>query len=158
MRILRKGLWVTGMVAVPALLVLLLAGCTEVLNEYYISNHTDAEIQVRFTPFYTETVDVATGPLIEEMGTRPRGLLPDTVDYELVDGEEVVFSLGPRRTAFLGFSMGGNELFSDLELALGERRLSLQGSEQEEAFRVIDRFIGAVVHVLDVRDDMEGLE
>ena len=157
MRIMRKMQWIVGMVVVPAVLVLLIAGCTEVLNEWYISNYTDSEVEVRFTPFYTETLKMTSGPLIENMGSRPSGLVPDAVDHEIVDGQ-VQFRLGPRQTVFLGISTGGNELFSSLELTLGDRRLALDEADQWEDFRVIDNFIGAVVHVLDVREDMAGLE
>ncbi len=161
-RRMRRPVWLASLaVMIPALLALL-AGCSEVLNEYYVSNHTQSEVMVRFSPYYTDTyhaktVDILAGSLGEEMGARSRGLPTDTADYELVDGA-VQFRLGPRRTVFLGISSGGNEPFSHIEIALDDRTLSIDEADQREAFRVIDNFIGAVVHVLDVRRDMKGLE
>lgn len=139
--------WAIGILL---LVVPLLAGCGEVLNEYYLSNHTGAAQTVRMTPLFLDTVDLAAGPLVPEISGSVRGSLPEPVSFEQ-HGESIQFTLPAQTTIYLGFSSGGTDLFHELEVSSEERRLVVNEANRREHFIVHDNFVGAVVHVLDVR-------
>jgi hypothetical protein len=128
----------------------LLNACGEVLNEYYISNHTDNELTVRFTPIFMETVDLASGPLIEDIQRSARSSLSQAVEFDQ-DEDSIQFLLPARTTVFLGISSGGNELFTQLEAGSDGWQLVVDENHVGEYFSVHDNFIGAVVHVLNVK-------
>jgi hypothetical protein len=135
---------------IVVLCALLLAGCSEVLNEYYISNHTDGDLTVRITPLYIETVHPSSGPLIQEIRKSARASLSKPVSFDQ-EGDTNQFTLPAKTTVYLGFSSGGMELFRGLEVISGDRHLVMDGDDYKEHFTVRDNFVGAVVHVLDVR-------
>lgn len=139
--------WAIGILL---LVVPLLAGCGEVLNEYYLSNHTDEAKTVRMTPLFLDTVDLAAGPLIPKISGSVRASLPELVDFE-ERGEAIEFTLPAQTTMYLGFSSGGTELFHELEVSSPGRRFFVNDSNYREYFSVRDNLIGAVVHVLDIR-------
>ena len=141
---LRLTVWIVMLCA------LLLGGCGEVLNEYYVSNHTETDLTIRLAPLYIETVDLASGPLIEDIRKSARSLLQQSVDYDL-EGETLLFVLPIQTTIFLGFSTGGMVLFSHPEVRSDERHLIMDGDDYREYFAVQDNLVGAVVHVLDVK-------
>lgn len=141
---LRLTLW-TVILCAP-----LLAGCGEVLNEYYVSNHTDVDLTVRFTPLYLETVDLSSGPLIADIRESARSSLQQPVSFDQM-GETVQFTLPAKTTVFLGISSGGNVLFSELEISSNEWRSVIDRNNYKEYFAVHDNFVGAVVHVLNVK-------
>ena len=145
---MRKRLRLT--VWIVTLCALLLGGCGEVLNEYYISNHTATDLNIRLTPLYFETVDLASGPLIADVRKGVRSSLQRSVDHDL-EGETLLFKLPTRTTILLGFSHGGNDLFSYLEVRSNEQRLVMDRDNYREYFAVHDYFVGAVVHVLNVK-------
>ena len=128
----------------------LLSGCGEVFNEYYISNHTDAELRVQLTPVYLDTVDLLSGPLIPDIRTSERSSLAQPVGYEQA-GDTVRFIIPAKSSVYLGFSSGGNDLFSELELTSNNAQLMMDNQNYHEHFAVHDRLIGAVVHVLNVK-------
>ncbi len=128
----------------------LLAGCGEVLNEYYISNHTDMSLTVRFTPRYIDTVDLLSGPLIEDIQKSERASLQQSVSFGQ-QGETVQFEIPAKTTVYLGFSSGGNDLFSQLEVESNDRHLTMDSDDYHEYFVIHDNFVGAIVHVLNVK-------
>jgi len=128
----------------------LLAGCGEVLNEYYLSNHTDEAKTVRMTPLFLDTVDLKAGPLIAEISGSVRASLEEPVAFE-ERGEAIEFTLPAQTTVYLGFSSGGTELFRQLEVSSPGRRFFVNASNYREYFSVRDNLVGAVVHVLDIR-------
>jgi len=128
----------------------LLTGCGEVLNEYYISNHTDVSLTIKLTPRYIDTVDLNSGPLIEDIRNSARGSLPQPVSFD-PQGEVVQFTLPAKTTVYLGFSSGGNDLFSQLEVSSENRRTVMSGDDYRNYFAVHDNFVGAVVHVFNVK-------
>jgi len=130
--------------------MLLLAGCGEVLNEYYISNHTDTDLTVNLTPFYLENVELQSGPLIADIQRGSRSALPQAMDFTR-DGESIQFTLPARTSIFLGFSFGGHDLFSHLEISSNDRHIVMDDRDYHEYFSVHDYFVGAVVHVFNVR-------
>ncbi len=129
----------------------LLAGCGEVLNEYYISNHTDRSLTVRFTPRYIDTVDLLSGSLIEDIQKSARSSLQQSVSFDQ-DGETVQFEILAQTTVFLGFSSGGNDLFSQLEVRSNSQHLVMDSNDYKEYFMVHDNFVGAIVHVFNVKE------
>lgn len=126
-----------------------LSGCGEVLNEYYISNHTDSALDASLVPFFIETVDLSSGLLIEDIQSSARSSLPQAMSYER-EGDTLQFAIPPKTTVFLGISSGGNDLFQELEVSSSNRQLIMDDSNYDEYFTVHDNFIGAVVHVLNV--------
>ena len=128
----------------------LLGCCGEVLNEFYISNHTDMELTVRLTPLFFETVDLSSGPLIKDVRKSARPSLQQSMSFDQ-EGETIQFTLPAKTTVFLGFSSGGNVLFSKLEVSSDNLRLVMDRDDYREYFAVHDRFVGAVVHVLNVK-------
>jgi hypothetical protein len=126
-----------------------LSGCGEVLNEYYISNHTDSALPVTFTPFYVETVDLSSGPLIGDIQKSARSSLSQPLSFS-EEGDTVLFILPAKTTVFLGISTGGNDLFSQLELSSNGQHLVMDRDNYHEYFTVHDNLVGAVVHVLNV--------
>jgi len=135
---------------IVTLCVILLGGCAEVLNEYYISNHTDTALTVRLTPLYAETVELSSGPLIEDIHTSARSVLEQPVDFDQV-GEEIHFTIPAKTSIFLGFSSGGNVPFSQLDVSADSMQLVMNRNDYKEHFAVHDKFVGAVVHVLNVK-------
>lgn len=127
----------------------LLAGCGEVLNEYYISNHTDTSLTVRFTPRYIDTVDLLSGPLIKDIQKSARSSLQQSVSFDQ-QGETVQFEIPAKTTVYLGFSSGGNDLFSQLEVESNNRHVVMDSSDYKEYFVVHDNFVGAIAHVFNV--------
>lgn len=138
------------MIWIVSLCVLLLGGCGEVLNEYYISNHTDTALTVRLTPLYAETVELSSGPLIEDIHTSARSALEQPVDFDPV-GENIHFTIPAKTSIFLGFSSGGNVPFSQLDVSADNVRLVMDRNDYKEYFTVHDYFVGAVVHVLNIK-------
>ena len=67
------------------------------------------------------------------------------------EGETIQFTLPAKTTVFLGFSSGGNVLFSKLEVSSDNLYLIMDRDDYKEYFAVHDRFVGAVVHVLNVK-------
>ena len=130
--------------------MLLLAGCGEVINEYYLSNHTDQELIVRMTPIFVDTVDLASAPLIADIRSSVRSSLQSPVSSTR-EGDILTFTIPARTTAFLGFSHGGFELFSQLEITTGDGPLVIKESDVGNHFTVTDWLIGPVVHVLNWR-------
>ena len=128
----------------------LLSGCGEVVNEYYISNHTDTDLAVSLTPFYVETVDLSSGPLIEDIQKSVRSSLSQPVSFDQ-EGDSMLFTLPAKTTVFLGISSGGNDLFSQLEVRSNGQQLAMDRDDYHEYFAVHDNLVGAVVHVLNVR-------
>jgi hypothetical protein len=126
----------------------LLSGC-QVLSEYYISNHTYEDLTVRLTPLEMDQVHLASGPLIEEIQKSVRSSLQQPVSFDQ-EGEAIQFTLPAKTTVYLGFSGGGEDLFSQLEIRSGDRRLVMDGDDSAEHFTVHDNLVGAIVHVLDV--------
>ena len=126
-----------------------LAACGEVVNEYYISNHTDLSLTVSLTPRYLDTVDLLSGPLIEDIRKSARPSLQQPIHFEQA-GETVHFEIPPKTTVFLGFSSGGNDLFSHLEVRSESRQFVMDDNDYRDYFTVHDRFVGAVVHVFNV--------
>lgn len=124
--------------------VMLLNGCS-LLNEYYISNHTDAEIIVQMTPRYVEMVELLSGPLITDVRKSVRESLTMPVAFT-EDGDSVQFVIPAETTLFIGFSSGGNELFTQLELQTNGQSTVIT----DDDFAVHDRLVGAIVHVLNV--------
>ena len=135
---------------IVALCVLLLGGCGEVLNEYYISNHTDTALTVSMTPRYAEMVELSSGPLIEDIHTSARSALEQPVDFDQV-GDRVHFTIPAKTSVFLGFSSGGNVPFSQLDVNADNMQLVIDRNDYKEYFAVHDNFVGAVVHVLNVK-------
>ncbi|MCP4165216.1 MAG: hypothetical protein GY759_04895 [Chloroflexi bacterium] len=129
---------------------LLLSGCGEVPNEYYISNHTDDVLTVTFTPRYREMVDLTSGPLIDEIGQSVRSSLKQSLDHDQVD-ESIQFAIPPKTTVFLGSSSGGNVLFSQLQVKSEHVDLSMDAADYRTYFSVHDNLVGAIAQVLDVR-------
>ncbi len=129
---------------------LLLSGCGEVLNEYYLSNHTDTVLTVRFTPLYIETVKLWSGPLIEDIQKSARSSLTQPVSFEQ-EGETLQFIVPAKTTVFLGISGGGNDLFSQLNVNSNNLQLAMDRDDYKQYFAVHDNFVGAVVHVLNVK-------
>jgi hypothetical protein len=143
----RQLQWTVGIVVLCALLL----GCGEVLNEYYISNHTDVDLTVRLTPLYTgQTVTLSSGPLIEDVRKSARSSLQQSVSFHQ-DGEAIQFTLPAKTTVFLGSSSGGNTLFSQLEVRSKDWHLAMDRDDYKEHFSVHDRFVGAIVHVFNVK-------
>ena len=128
----------------------LLFGCGEVLNEYYISNHTEEDLTVRLTPLYMDTVDLLWGPLIEDIRRSARSSLQQSVSFTQ-QGETLQFTVEAKTTVFLGTSGGGGDLFSQLEITSRDLHLVMDGDDYTEHFTVRDNFVGAVVQVLNVR-------
>ena len=141
---LRLCMWMT------ILCVLLLLGCWEVRNEYYISNHTEVDLAVRLTPLYMDTVDLSSGPLVENIQKRTRSSLQQSVSFE-EQGGTLAFTVGAKTTVFLGTSSGGRGLFSELEITSRDQHLAMDGEDYREYFTVQDHLVGAVVQVLNVR-------
>ena len=137
-----KALWIV-LLCIP-----LLSGC-QVLNEYYISNHTNSALAVRLTLLEMEQVDLSSGPLIEDIQKSVRSSLQQPVSFEQ-EGETIQFTLPAKTTVYLGFSGGGEDLFSQLEIRSGDLRLVIDRDDSEERFTVHDNFVGAIVHVLNV--------
>jgi hypothetical protein len=128
----------------------LLAGCGEVLNEYYISNHTEMGLTVRFTPLYIETVELSSGPLIEDIQKSTRSSLRQSVSFDQ-QGETVQFKIPAKTTVFLGISSGGNDLFSQLDVSSNNLHLVMDRNDYKAYFAVHDNFVGAIVHVLNIK-------
>ena len=128
----------------------LLAGCGEVLNEYYLSNHTDNDLTIELTPFYPETVELQSGPLIEEIERSARSSLPQPVNFTQT-GEVIQFTMPAHTSVFLGISTGGTDLFSRLEVSSTDRQIVMDDSNYHDHFSVHDHFVGAVVHVFNVK-------
>ncbi|MCB0192472.1 MAG: hypothetical protein KDJ65_11065 [Anaerolineae bacterium] len=138
------------LIGIVALCLLLLSGCGEVLNEYYISNHTDAALTVRFTPRYVEMVALSSGPLIEEIEQSARTSLEQPVHFDQ-DGETIQFTIPAKTSVFLGYSSGGNDLFSQLDVSNDTIQLVMDSNDYREHFAVHDHFFGAIVHILNVK-------
>ena len=132
------------------LCVLLLFGCWEVYNEYYISNHTEVDLTVRLTPLYVEAVDLSSGPLIEDIRKSARSSLQQSLSVDQ-QGETLLFTVEAKTTVFLGTSSGGRGLFSQLEITSRDLHLVMDGDDYTEHFSVQDNIVGAVVQVLNVR-------
>ena len=143
---LRLWMWII------VLCVPLLSGCGEVLNEYYVSNHTEVDLAVRLTPLYIETVNLLSGPLIEDIQKSARSSLQQSVSFSQ-QGETLQFTVEAKTTVFLGTSVGGSDLFSQLEITSSDLHLAMNREEDDyrEYFTVRDNFVGAVVQVLNVR-------
>ena len=135
---------------VTTLLCTVLLSCGEVLNEYYISNHTDGNLTVNLTPYYIEHIDLSYGPLIEDIRDSERENLQQLMDYEQV-GESLQFILPPKSSAYLGFSTGGHELFSQLEVSSENLQVVMDQDDYREYFVVHDKFFGAIVQIFNVR-------
>ncbi|MBT4511818.1 MAG: hypothetical protein HOC20_06380 [Chloroflexi bacterium] len=138
------------MIAIILLGSVLLGGCGEVYNEYYISNHSAESLAISLTPFYIENTDLSYGPLIEDIRVSERSALQQPVDYDQV-GESLHFSLPSKSSLYLGFSSGGNELFSQLEISSESLQVVMDRDDYREYFEVYDRLVGAVVQVYNVR-------
>jgi hypothetical protein len=96
-----------------------------------------------------DQVHLASGPLIEEIQKSVRASLQQPVSFEQ-EGETIQFTLPAKTTVFLGFSGGGEDLFSQLEIRSGDQDLAMDGDGYKEHFTVHDNLVGAIVHVLDV--------
>ncbi len=126
-----------------------LVSCGEVVNEYYISNHTDASLTVRFTPFYIETVALSSGPLIDDIRRSAHADLPQAVPFD--QQEDVIqFEIPAKTSVFLGISGGGHDLFSHLEVQSSHGHTVMNSTDYGNYFAVHDYLIGAVVHVFNV--------
>jgi hypothetical protein len=129
---------------------LLLVGCGEVINEYYISNHTETAVSINMTPVYIDTVDISSGPLIETLEITARDSLTQTLDYEIV-ADTIQLTIPPDTTVYLGSSFGGNDLFTHLELHLADEQILMDADNYSEHFALHDNFIGPLVHIFDIR-------
>ncbi len=138
------------MILIVMFCVPVLTGCGEVFNEYYISNHTDISLMVRLTPRYIDTVDLSSGSLIEDIQNSARSSLQQPVSFDQ-DGKTVQFEIPAKTTVFLGFSSGGNDLFSQLEVKSNNQHLVMDSNSYKEYFTVHDSFVGAIVHVFNVK-------
>lgn len=136
---------------IVVLCALLLGGCGEVLNEYYISNHTDMALTVRLTPLYIETVDILAGSLIEDVTSSARSSLEQPVGF-VQDDEVIQFVVSAKTTVFLGFSSGGNDLFSQIDLSSDAFQMTIARDNYKEYFTTHDNFVGAIVHVLNIKE------
>jgi hypothetical protein len=129
-----------------------LLSCGEVLNEYYISNHTGESLTVTLTltPFYFDQTDLSYGPLIENIRLSERENLQQPMDYEQI-GESMQFILPPNTSIFLGFSTGGKKLFSQLEISSENRQVVMDRDDYREYFEIYDKFFGAIVQIYNVK-------
>ncbi|MEM7346491.1 MAG: hypothetical protein AAF485_19795 [Chloroflexota bacterium] len=128
----------------------LLSGCGEVLNEYYISNHTNDDLMVVFRPFYPETVDVLAGPLIPEIEGSVRESL--TQPLEVIQNDDILrFTLPAQTTIYLGSVTGGNDLFAYLEVTAKNWQIAMDDDSYDTHFAVHDNFIGAIAHVFEIK-------
>lgn len=140
----------------PVLVILLLGGCGEVLNEFYLSNHTDEDVSVTMQPRFIEQVDLRAGEVMESIERSVRTSLGETLRFEQ-NGDEINFILPARTTVFLGFSSGGNQPFETLSVNRGDDSVQTDAAVQIDAanyrqhFSITDKMVGAIVHVLDVR-------
>ena len=85
---------ITWLAALLALFIALAAGCGEVLNEYFINNHTAQPLTVRLTPNYVDTVDLRMGPLIEDIRPGVHDSLSEAVESTVQD-DVIEFTLPP---------------------------------------------------------------
>lgn len=132
------------------LVLLLLGGCGEVLNEFYISNHTDEEVIVTMQPRFIEQVGLRSAEVLETIERSVRISLDETLRFEQ-SGDEINFVLPARTTVFLGFSSGGNQPFKALLVERGDESLEITPANYRQHFSITDKMVGAVVHVLDLR-------
>ena len=132
------------------LLCTVLLSCGEVLNEYYISNHTGESLTVSLTPFYIENADLSYGPLIEDIQDSERENLQQPVDHKQV-GESLQFILPPESSVYLGFSPGGHKLFSHLAVSSENLQMVMDQDDYREYFEVHDKFFGAIVQIYNVK-------
>ena len=135
---------------VPVLVLLLLGGCGEVLNEFYISNHTDAEVVVTMEPRFIEQVDLRAGEVMETIERSVRTSLGETLHFEQT-GDEISFVVPARTSVFLGFSSGGNQPFETLSVNRGDDTVQISATNYCQHFSTTDKVVGAIVHVLDLR-------
>ncbi len=131
-------------------LVTLLAGCGEVLNEFYISNHTDKDVRIIMTPRFMEQVNLSAGDEHDTIERSVRSSLNETIPFEQ-DGDKISFVVPAHTTAFIGFSSGGNEPFKTLSVQTADALMEITSADHREYFTVQDPVIGAIVHVLDLR-------
>lgn len=132
------------------LTALLLGGCGEVLNEFYLSNHTDEEVVVTMQPRFIEQVDLRAGEVMETIERSIRTSLGETLRFEQT-GDEISFVVPARTTVFLGFSSGGNQPFETLSVNRGDDAVQISAANYRQHFSITDKMVGAIVHVLDVR-------
>jgi hypothetical protein len=129
--------------------VVLLTGCGEVLNEYYLSNHTAGNLTVRLTVPYPEAVDLTAGPLQTDIRRSARSQLTEPV-AATQQGDTLSFTVPPNTSLLLGISSGGNVMFSRLEISGSAPPLDIEAEGSRDYFTVHDYLIGPVVHVLNV--------
>lgn len=137
------------MIAVAVLCAALLS-CGEVLNEYYISNHTAEPLSVELAPIYIENADLTYGPLIAEIRTSERERLGQPLEHQRI-GERLLFTIPPYSSVYLGFSFGGNTLISSLEIHSERQQVVMDEDDYRDYFEVYDRFFGAIVQVYNVK-------
>ncbi len=139
---IRRVIWLISLV--------ILTGCGEVLNEYYISNHLETAVTINMTPFFIETADISSGPLINDLESSVRGELDRPLAYELA-GDTIQLTLPPKTTIYLGSSSGGNDLFSELIVSYGERQITMTENDYHDYFDLHDNFVGPIAHVYDIK-------
>lgn len=144
---MKKYPWLTAIVLICSLL---LSGCGEVYNEYYLSNHMNHNLTVTLTPFYFENSDLSYGPLIKDIRTSERAALTQPIDHHQVE-DSLQFVLPPQSSVYLGFSTGGNQLFSQLEVSSESLQVAMDQYTYRDYFEVYDRLVGAVVQVYNVK-------
>ncbi len=137
-----------------SILILLLSSCS-VLNEYYINNHTEAEILVTITysndaMLPNDGPQITYAPLLESVAGGSHQSFTEQVLYQDAGAGAIQFSLPAKSTAFLGMSGGGDKLYTKLQVDTESDQLIISGEEHREYFDIRDNLVGAIVNVLNV--------
>ena len=95
-------------------------------------------------------MDLSYGPLIEDIQRSQRENLQQPIDHQQI-GESLQFVLPPKTSLYLGFSSGGQQLFSLLEVTSENLQVVMQQDDYRQYFELHDKFFGAIVQVYNVR-------